>query len=108
MDLRKGSAPGEVEDKGEELTGKSAAQWLESAGIITNKNSVPNDDRSPFVTSGLRLGTPALTTRGFKESQIEQAADFIDRVLRSGGDSKVGDEIRGEVVDLCQQFPMPH
>jgi len=106
MDLTKGKAIGEL--SGEELTGKVAASWLENAGIITNKNTVPHDQRSPFVTSGVRLGTPALTTRGFTESQIEQVCEMIDRVLRSGGDSATANEIRSDIVDLCNQFPMPH
>jgi glycine hydroxymethyltransferase len=92
----------------EELTGKDAAAWLENAGIVTNMNTVSNETRSPLKTSGVRLGTPALTTRGFKEPQIKQVAEMIDRVLRSGGDKQTADEIRSDVVDLCNQFPMPH
>ncbi|MDX1681931.1 MAG: serine hydroxymethyltransferase, partial [Phycisphaeraceae bacterium] len=74
MDLRRSDT---------ELTGKEAAARLESAGIITNKNTVPNDDRSPFVTSGVRLGTPALTTRGLDAEAIAEVAGLIDRVLKS-------------------------
>ena len=92
----------------EELTGKDAASWLENAGIVTNMNTVTNETRSPLKTSGVRLGTPALTTRGFKEPQIKQVAEMIDRVLRSGGDKQTADEVRSDVVDLCNQFPMPH
>jgi len=99
MDLRKTDA---------ELTGKQAALWLEQAGIITNKNTVPQEARSPFQTSGLRLGTPALTTRGFKESQIEQVAGLIDRVIRSRGDESAIKQVHAEVLALCKQFPMPH
>jgi len=107
MDLRKGNA---VEALGDdvELTGKTVATWLENAGIITNKNTVPNETRSPFVTSGLRLGTPALTARGFGPGQMGQVVDMIDRVLRSGGDENVANEVRSAVVDLCSAFPMPH
>ncbi len=91
-----------------ELTGRDGAQWLDNAGIITNKNTVMGDERSPMVTSGIRLGTPALTTRGFKAEQIEQTVELIDRVLRSGGDEATANAVRGEVVDLCSQFPMPY
>jgi len=90
------------------LTGREAAVWLEKAGIIINMNTVPQETRSPMKTSGIRLGTPALTTRGLKESQIDQVADLIDRALRSGGDDKIASEVRSDVVDLCRQFPMPH
>ncbi|MEE9211700.1 MAG: serine hydroxymethyltransferase, partial [Phycisphaeraceae bacterium] len=92
----------------DDLTGKDAALWLEQAGIITNKNTVPNDDRAPFVTSGLRLGTPAVTTRGLKEPQMKRVADLIDRVLASAGSQKVLEQVRAQVSELCRQFPMPH
>jgi len=91
-----------------ELTGKEVALWLETAGIITNKNTVPLDERSPFVTSGVRMGTPALTTRGFGEAEINQVVEMIDRVILSKGDESALDAVRGDVVDLCKQFPMPH
>jgi glycine hydroxymethyltransferase len=91
-----------------DLTGKTGALWLESAGIITNKNTVPNETRSPFVTSGVRMGTPALTSRGMKEPQMPVVAGLIDRVLHSGGDETVLSAVRGQVLQLCQQFPMPH
>jgi len=99
VDLRSRSA---------DLTGADAEKWLEAAGIITNKNGIPQDTRPPKFTSGLRLGTPATTTRGLKEPQMIQIADLIDRVLTSGGDAEVAAEVRSEVVDLCSQFPMPH
>jgi glycine hydroxymethyltransferase len=92
----------------EQLTGKQAATWLENAGIICNMNTVSQETRSPMQTSGIRLGTPALTTRGFRVAQIRQVADMIDRVLRSGGDESVASEVRSEVVELCRQFAMPH
>ena len=91
-----------------DLTGKTAAQWLEHAGVITNRNTVPNESRSPFQTSGVRLGTPALTTRGLTEPNMPTVADWLDRALRSDGDTDALDAIRHEVVDLCKQFPMPH
>lgn len=92
----------------EDLTGADAEKWLEKAGIITNKNGVPRDPRPPKFTSGLRLGTPALTTRGFKEPQMKQVAEFIDRVLASSGDDKVCAQVKQEVVTLCAGFPLPH
>ena len=92
----------------EELTGKEAAVWLETAGIITNMNTVPKETRSPFKTSGIRLGTPALTTRSFKEDQFTTVADLLDRVLTSKGDEAVLKQVRDDVIELCKQFPMPH
>ncbi|MEM1107120.1 MAG: serine hydroxymethyltransferase [Planctomycetota bacterium] len=91
-----------------ELTGKEAAVWLETAGIISNMNTVPNETRSPFKTSGIRLGTPALTTRGLKEDAMGEVADLIDRVLTSKGDEAQLDAVRGDVVELCKRYPMPH
>ena len=91
-----------------QLTGKDAARWLEQAGIITNKNTVPLEKRSPFVTSGLRMGSPALTTRGFQEPQFRQVADLIDRVVSSRGDEQTIQQVAGEVAKLCHQFPIAH
>ncbi len=91
----------------ENLTGADAETWLEQAGIITNKNGVPKDPRPPRVTSGLRLGSPAVTTRGFGEEQMAQVASFIDRVLGSRGDASVCEQVRGEVRELCGAFPLP-
>lgn len=91
-----------------ELTGKDAANWLEQAGIITNKNTVPNDQRSPFVTSGVRMGTPALTTRGMGPEEMHTIAKLIDRVFRSGGDEQTLAKVRREVEAVCDRFPMPH
>jgi glycine hydroxymethyltransferase len=90
-----------------DLTGADAEQWLEAAGIITNKNGVPNDPRPPRVTSGLRLGSPAVTTRGFGEGEMRQVASWIDRVLGSGGEEGVTHEVREAVRGLCAKFPMP-
>lgn len=91
-----------------ELTGKDVALWLESAGIIVNKNTVANDERSPFVTSGIRIGTPALTTRGLGVADMQTVADLIDRTVKSRGDEKAIAEINADVVALCDRFPMPH
>ncbi len=90
-----------------ELTGADAERWLESAGIITNKNGIPKDPRPPRATSGLRLGTPAVTTRGMGEQEMVQIADLFDRVLDSRGDAGVCERVRGEVADLCARFAMP-
>jgi glycine hydroxymethyltransferase len=90
-----------------DLTGADAEAWLQAAGIITNKNGIPNDPRPPRVTSGLRLGTPATTTRGFGRAEMAQIAGWIDGVLGSKGDAKTIEAVRGEVRDLCAKFPMP-
>jgi len=91
-----------------DLTGAEVAVTLEKAGIITNFNGVPNDPRPPRQTSGIRLGTPALTTRGLKENDIKIVADFIDRAIRSKSDDTALAKIRGEVAEMCKKFPMPH
>jgi glycine hydroxymethyltransferase len=94
--------------KQESLTGADAEKALEAAGIISNKNGIPFDPRPPKVTSGLRLGTPAVTTRGLKENDIAQVADFIDRAIVAKDYSAQLAVIRGEVAEFCKKFPMPH
>jgi glycine hydroxymethyltransferase len=91
-----------------ELTGSETEKALEAAGIISNKNGIPNDPRPPMVTSGLRLGTPAITTRGLKENDMTTVADFIDRAVAARTDSGALAKIRGEVAEFCKRFPMPH
>jgi glycine hydroxymethyltransferase len=91
---------------GKQYTGKDADAALGSANITVNKNSVPNDPRSPFVTSGLRLGSPAITRRGFKEEQAKQVANWICDVLDNINDESVIQRVKGEVVNLCEQFPV--
>ena len=91
-----------------ELTGKQAAIWLEDAGVIVNKNTVTQEQRSPFQTSGIRIGSPAATTRGFKEDDMRRVGSFIDRVLKAKGDEAVINAVRHEVRELCTQFPLPH
>ena len=91
-----------------DLTGADAEKWLEAAGIIVNKNGIPNDPRSPVVTSGLRLGTPALTTRGLGEAEMELVAQWIDRVLGSSGDATVIATVRAEVRAFSARFPLFH
>lgn len=90
----------------QEMTGKEADKWLGDAYITVNKNAVPNDPKSPFVTSGIRIGTPAVTTRGFKEAQVEELAGWICDVLDSRGDEKVIADIREKVKAICTQFPV--
>ena len=89
-----------------ELTGKVAQETLDCARITVNKNAVPFDPRSPFVTSGVRLGTPAVTSRGMKENEMELIADLITRALQKVGDEKGLAAIGAEVRDLCEKFPI--
>jgi glycine hydroxymethyltransferase len=98
--------------RNENLTGSDAEKWLESAGLVCNKNGIPDDPRPPKITSGIRLGTPATTTRGFKEPQMLQIAGWIDRVLSAGlkGETEratVTAVVRAEVMALCERFPLP-
>ncbi|GBD01901.1 Serine hydroxymethyltransferase [bacterium HR18] len=88
------------------LTGKEAETLLGEAGITVNKNMVPYDEQSPLVTSGIRIGTPAMTTRGFKEEEFRQVVAWIDQVLTHPGDEQLRHRIRQEVEALCQQYPL--
>ncbi len=88
------------------LTGKKAEKVLEEAGITVNKNMVPFDDQSPFTTSGIRIGTPALTTRGMKEAEMEMIGDLIDQVLTNIGDESVYKKVRSTILELCRRFPL--
>lgn len=89
-----------------EITGKDADAALGLAHITVNKNSVPNDPRSPFVTSGLRLGTPAITTRGFKEAEVSQLSNWIADILDDHQNEAVIARVRDQVSALCKQFPV--
>ena len=89
-----------------DLTGKDAERALETAGITMNKNTVPGESRSPFVTSGLRIGTPALTTRGMKEPEMARIGDWIAEVLDAPADEALLERVRGEVAELCEAFPL--
>jgi len=91
---------------GTDLTGKVAEAVLEKAGITVNKNAVPFDTRSPFVTSGVRIGTPASTTRGLKEKEMRQVGAWVDEALQNQENDAVLARIRGEIRELCQQFPL--
>ena len=89
-----------------DLSGKVAEESLGKAGITVNKNTVPNEKRSPFVTSGVRIGTPAITTRGMKEEQAKWIAQKIVSVLRNPTDEHKLLTIKQEVEDLCRSFPI--
>lgn len=91
-------------DKG--MTGKDADAALGASNITVNKNSVPNDPQSPFVTSGIRIGTPAITTRGFKEEESRQLAGWICDVLDDLGNEGVIERVKGEVLTICERFPV--
>lgn len=88
------------------LTGKKAEQALERANITLNKNMVPFDDKSPFVTSGIRIGSPAMTTRGFDEEAFKQVATLIDTVLQQPDDETTINNVRKQVKSLCEQYPL--
>ena len=88
------------------LTGKEGEAWLDDAGIVVNKNTIPFDENPPMVTSGLRLGTAAVATRGMKETEMGQIADWIHRVIDAGGDEQVCSAVRTEVDEVCHGFPI--
>jgi glycine hydroxymethyltransferase len=90
----------------QELTGKDVDAWLGAANITVNKNAVPNDPQSPFVTSGIRVGTPAATTRGFGEQESRDLATWMCDVIDSRGDEKVIAEVKGKVLELCKKHPV--
>jgi len=91
-------------DKG--ITGKAADAALGVANITVNKNAVPNDPQSPFVTSGIRVGTPAVTTRGFAEAEVRELAGWMCDVMDDVENQETIDRVRGKVVDICQRFPV--
>jgi glycine hydroxymethyltransferase len=95
-----------VDLRNRELTGKVAEQALDAAGITVNKNTVPRETQSPFVTSGIRIGTPAVTTRGMREGEMRKIAELIDRVLQSPQDQSVAEAVRIEVRELTAAFPL--
>jgi len=88
------------------INGRDAEKWLDEANITVNKNSIPFDKKSAFVTSGIRIGTPAITTRGMGPSEMEQIASFIMEVLKSKGDAQVIARIKQEVLALTSRFPL--
>ena len=91
-------------DKG--ITGKDVDAALGRANITVNKNSVPNDPQSPFVTSGIRVGTPAPTTRGFKEAECKDIVDWMCDVIENMDNDEVINEVKNKVVGLCKKFPV--
>jgi glycine hydroxymethyltransferase len=95
-----------VDLRNKNLTGKETQEVLDLAGITVNKNAVPFDDKSPLITSGIRVGTPAVTTRGLKEQEMEIIAGFIDRVLSNRTDEKVLKQVSEDVKALCAKFPL--
>ncbi len=95
-----------IDLRGTEITGKAAEEALDRAHITVNKNAIPFDPRPPFVTSGVRLGTPAVTTRGMREAEMESIADFIHRALQQIGDDRGLARIADDVRALCERFPV--
>ncbi len=89
------------------VTGNVAEETLEMAGIAVNKNLIPYDPQPPRVTSGIRIGTPAATTRGMGPAQMRQIARLISRLLHNVDDEAVREEVRAEVRELCHRFPVP-
>jgi len=90
----------------QDVTGKDVDAWLGSAGITVNKNAVPNDPRSPFVTSGIRIGTPAVTTRGFGEAECAELAGWIADIIDARGDAAVIETVAAKVKAVCARFPV--
>ncbi len=95
-----------IDLRNKNLTGKKAQETLDRAHITLNRNAVPFDDKSPFITSGIRVGVPAVTTRGMQESHMETIVDMIDRVLMNSGDEKLIADVKQEVKAFMQQFPL--
>ena len=91
---------------GREVTGKAAQISLDQAGITANKNMIPFDPRKPAITSGVRIGTPAVTTRGMREGEMAQIGDFLARVLNDHENAELLATVRDEVADLCREFPL--
>ena len=90
------------------ITGKEAEAKLQEAGIILNKNTIPFETKSPFITSGIRIGTPAVTTRGMKEREMVIIAEAIDKVIRNMNDADKIKEVKRNMLELCNQFPIPY
>jgi glycine hydroxymethyltransferase len=95
-----------VDLTGKGVTGKDAQEALDRAWITVNKNGIPFDTKGPMVTSGIRMGTPAVTTRGMGEAEMTQIAVLVDRVLTNLGNASVEAAVRGEVQELTGRFPL--
>ena len=95
-----------VDLRSRSITGKDAEAALGRANITVNKNAIPRDPQKPFITSGIRIGTPAMTTRGFGEIEAEQVAHLIGDVLEAPGDDAVIARVRGQAAELCRRFPV--
>jgi glycine hydroxymethyltransferase len=95
-----------IDLRNKNVTGKNAQEALDLAGITVNKNAVPFDDKSPLITSGIRIGTPALTTRGMKEPEMEIVGELIDEVVKNIGNTKVYQNVQEKVKRLCENFPL--
>jgi glycine hydroxymethyltransferase len=95
-----------IDLRNKNLTGKETQEALDLAGVTVNKNAVPFDDKSPLITSGIRIGTPAITTRGMKEPEMDVIAEFMDRVLLNRTDKKLLKQVSDEVKIFCEGFPL--
>lgn len=95
-----------IDLRNKNVTGKQTEEALDQAGITVNKNAVPFDDKSPMITSGIRIGTPAVTTRGMKEPQMETIAGLIEKVVASIEQANVLSGVSKEVMNLCEGFPL--
>ncbi len=95
-----------VDLRGTGITGKEAEKILDEVGITVNKNTIPFDEEKPTITSGIRIGTPACTTRGMKEREMEIIAECLDKALRGRDDSRILNQVRSRVRELCQKFPL--
>jgi glycine hydroxymethyltransferase len=95
-----------IDLRNKNCTGKEAQEALDRAGITVNKNAVPFDDKSPLITSGIRVGTPAVTTRGMKEAEMNQIAELIDSVIQNRTNETILDKVKAEVESLCERFPL--
>ena len=96
-----------IDLRNKNITGKKAQEALDQAGITVNKNAVPFDDKPPLITSGIRIGTPAVTTRGMGKEEMKQIAAWIDKVVAAPDDANLHATIRTEVQELCRRFPVP-
>ncbi|HEU0110443.1 MAG TPA: serine hydroxymethyltransferase, partial [Flavisolibacter sp.] len=95
-----------IDLRNKNITGKKAQETLDKAHITLNKNAVPYDDKSPFVTSGIRVGVPAITTRGMKEEHMQTVVDLIDKVLMNIDDAALVGSVANDVHDFMKQFPL--